>query len=718
MLHKTVRGLIATVGLQALVAVARGATADAPAAESDVPAAESSGGLQEVVVTAQKRTESLQKTAAAVTVLPAETLIDRGITDLREAQMVVPAARFQKQGNSTQMFVRGVGANLDGANIAPNVAFNLNGAYVPKEATTAFYDLASMEVLPGPQGTLYGRSAVGGTINVNFARPSHNWEGDTSLELGNYSLAHVTVAQNLPLSDQLAVRLAGDYVNRDGYMKSGSDSQNDPSGRVGVLYDPNDALSVYVWTSYTRKMGHPMNFVNKGTDPNTGAYSENAFLNDDPYDDLRHGFWAQPALLPAGQPTSGKQFYKSFLTGAQIDWRLGFGTLTYIPSYSDTDTHPSVYWLGVVPADLEIGYRMSSHELRLSGESGPLSWLGGVYVYDERGRDHLFIFGRTVNDIRESRLKGESLFGQLTYSATDRLRFTAGGRYSLDDRDAHGYQGVNPGQPDVAFVFSNNYSHVDWKLSTEFDLADDVMAYAAVQTGYAPGTYNSLPSSATFDNKVKPTKLTAYSAGLKSRFLDHRLQVNPEVFYYDYRDLVTQLYDVNAFFNPLFNAQKVQIYGSQVDMLWSLTSNDQLNLNLAYTHARNKEFVTPQGQDYSGLATSYSPDYTLIGGFQHRFDLPSGSILARLDARYESHWWADYAHNRGVEQKGTAKSDALLKYESNRNWALSFYIKNITNEAVMAASAAAGIPGPGTVGLEAPRTYGVRFEMNYGKKGG
>src|SRR3984957_15881312 len=159
-------GLFTCVGamMAATVAPRAALAADAGAAESDT--------LQEITITAEKQTENLQKTAADVTAISADQLIAAGVTDLREAQMVVPAVRFQAEGNNTQVFVRGVGANLDFANVEPNVAFNFAGTYLPREATSAaFFDVQQLEVLPGSQGTLYGRSAIGGTINLTPAKP-------------------------------------------------------------------------------------------------------------------------------------------------------------------------------------------------------------------------------------------------------------------------------------------------------------------------------------------------------------------------------------------------------------------------------------------------------------------------------------------------------------------------------------------------------------------
>src|SRR5580704_2932481 len=204
--------------------------------------------LAEVTVTAEKQTQNLQKTAAAVTAVSAETLLDAGVTDLREAQKLVPSVRFQAEGNNTQVFIRGVGANLDQANVEPNVAFNFAGIYLPREATSAgFFDVDQFEVLPGPQGTLYGRSAIGGTINVTPTRPGFNNAGSVLLEVGNYAAVHGTVTQNFRATDSLALRAAVDYNRNDGVEDTGAQSQNDTSARLSAILNPTDQLSIYLW---------------------------------------------------------------------------------------------------------------------------------------------------------------------------------------------------------------------------------------------------------------------------------------------------------------------------------------------------------------------------------------------------------------------------------------------------------------------------------------
>lgn len=193
------------------IALASGVALLAPALQpawaADTGDDTSSSALAEVTVTATRQTENLQKVEAAVTAVSADALFSHGVGNLREAQKLVPSVRFQAEQDNTQVVIRGIGSTLDEANVEPLVAFNLAGIYVPREATSAaFFDLEQLEVLPGPQGTLYGRSAAGGTINITPFRPDFNYEGSTALEVGNYGTVHATVAQNLKASDTVAFR--------------------------------------------------------------------------------------------------------------------------------------------------------------------------------------------------------------------------------------------------------------------------------------------------------------------------------------------------------------------------------------------------------------------------------------------------------------------------------------------------------------------------------
>jgi iron complex outermembrane receptor protein len=668
--------------------------------------------LAEITVTAEKTTQSLQKTAAAITAISSDTMIEAGVDDLRQAQKLVPAVRFQAEGATTQVFIRGVGANLDFPNVQPNVAFNFAGIYMPREATSsAFFDVAQLEVLPGTQGTLYGRSAIGGTINLTPTKPGFDDDGQTIVEVGNYAMAHVTVTQNIKVSDKVALRAAVDYLRNSGYEVTGADSKNDISGRLSALINPSEQLSIYLWAQAAAKNGWAENLVNKGTDPATGKYCEECFFYGNPWNDTRTGAYA----APFGTTDKQKSNYNTQMFGGQIDYQFDGATLSYLPSYLYLNSDPH-YWLSAILSNNTAHFNQLTQELRLaSNGSGPFKWLGGLYWYNSHndGTFNLFTnqpFGFYQTNVNDNHLSGVALYGQLTYSITDTFRITGGARGSSSKTTANGFEVAAYGG--LPYTFDHTYNHVDWKIGVEKDLSPKVMVYAVVQTGYQPGAYNALPNTPTYSNAVDPEELKSYTAGIKTRWLDDRLQINNEMYYYDFHNLIIQSYDIAAPYNLIFNGDKVKIWGDQLDVLAKVFTDDQVNFNVGYSHARNSVVVDTNGISYDGLQPAYAPDLTAMAGYTHNMPIGPANLRAHIDWRFEGSWYADYVHNKGTKQVPSNKGDASLTYELNK-WSAGIWVKNMTNRAVIAATAAAGVPGPATAYLEEPRTFGAMFSVKY-----
>jgi iron complex outermembrane receptor protein len=708
------------IGVMAMAATFPAASQVTPVAQAPDPGAPSpqSAGIADIIVTAQKRSENLQRTPAAVTALSGDSLVQSGTADLRALQNLVPAARFQPEGASTQVILRGVGSNLDFGNVEPTVAFNVNGIYTPREGTSQpLFDLERVEVLPGPQGTLYGRNSLGGTINVTFRRPTQEFETSGALEAGNYGLVHATLVQNVPLSDDFSVRAAVDYARHDGYMESGANSKDDFGGRLGLLYNPSKDLSIYVWGNAVSRSGSPPNLVNKGTDPNTNTFSEGAYLRDRPWDDLRPGALAAAAIF--GQPIAEQQKYHLWNFGGQFDIGLGGGvTLSYIPGYFSLDSH-SKYWLGVIPAFKEDDYRLLTQELRLSGVTDHLNWLIGLYGYTQKTVGFFSVgnasgtpgpFGFVASNVLHHRVKGVAIFGQATYSFTDTLRFTAGGRGSFDKRTANGISLADQVTP---YSYDQSFSHFDYKIGAEYDLTPKVMVYATYQTGYQPGSFNEIPATAPASNNIASPTMSSVSGGFKSRLWDNRLQINVEGFYYSYSDLLVQAYDASKAYNEIFNA-KARNYGLQIDTVLKPSQNDSLNLSIAYLNAKITKYSKPGLIAFEGLSEPYAADWTINVGYHHDFHLTNGYIRPAADARYEGAYYADAVHTPGTRQAPTWTENASLTYYSgDAKWSAGIWIKNITDKAIIAATAAAGIPGPATAYLQDPRTFGGRLTFNF-----
>ena len=694
--------------------------------------------FDEIVVTSQKRTQLLQDTAAAVSVISGDTLVGRGITTLADAQNLVPSIRLQKESASTEIYIRGVGSTLDLPMIEPPNAYNINGVYVPREVTSAsLIDVERMEFLPGPQGTLYGRGAIGGVINTMTRRPSDDIETYATVEAGNYSHVRATVTQNIPISDNVRLRGSLSYFDRDGYLKSGADSADDLAGFLALGVSPADNVNVHLWAHIENRDGYAANLLSKGT---VGTPRSQAFPNSDPWNDTLQGDLLPYATL--GPVDAQDRDWDTVLIGAEVHWDISDDlSLTYIPSHLDFDWHQG-YWLTHKKGDFNESIDQQTHELRLAyDDGGAFSWLGGVYSYQIETAGQLYIqFGPGelfqdspgglwlgASDVRDHELDGTAVFGELRYALSERTHLVAGGRVSRDERVGSGYQPdivVEPaikvaplalftGVAPPAWSNKQNWDHVDWKLGIEIDAGDDALVYATAQTGFQPGTFDVFPDATTAESE-----LLALAIGIKNRFQGGRLQFNNEVFHYTYDNLLTQAFNAATGTNFLTNADVV-IYGVQSDVALAPASmdNTRFTLSLGYLHARYEDFIEDSLDVFNGGQLQNAPDWTATFGVAHNWPLASGArVEADLSSRYESSFWGDFSHSSGLYQSAYTKTNvALTFYCRTGKWSLGLWAKNLEDADVQSAAATGNPvtdPGPGAPFLEAPRTYGLRFTLS------
>lgn len=683
--------------------------------------------LEEIIVSASKREASRMEIPGTVTVLSAQQLRAGGVGDIRAAQSLLPAIRLQQENTSTQVFIRGIGSNLDFPQLDAPSSVHLNGVYVPREAnSTALFDLSQLEVLPGPQGTLYGRSTLGGVVNANFARPGDE-SGYLRLETGNYEGRRATVAGDLAIGRELTLRLATDYQYRDGYMDSGADALDNLAGRVSFVWTPGERLSIYGWINAADMDGSPANLVVKGVDPETGSLSPSSFLQSDPWNDSIPEPWAQ--FLPFGQPEAESyREYRNVLTGAEITYQLSPDlSLTYLPAFTDFRVS-SNYWLGAFPANKTDSYQQQIHELRLRGNSRWGNWLAGLYAY-RMDSDGYFMFGGfdvidlpgsgelpvPVSIVDSHRIEGLAAFGEVELDLAQGWRLTLGGRLSEDNREGDGRffngDGLAPYSAD------EDYNNLDFKLALSRDISDSLVAYATVQTGYMPGTFNPYASTPQQSNLVDAAELVSYSTGLKGN-LAGIARGSVEAFYYDYDGLFGSAYNTVINATQTFNVEQTEVHGVQIELSLAPSAYGTLGLSGAWIRARYTDFALPDGTaNFDGFQAQYAPEWSWVLRYHRDFDIAGGRLRAAINSRYESSFWADFAHTPGGRQRAARKTNAQLTwYPGSSDWSIGLWVRNIEDEAVIAATAGGSNLPPNPEGatafLEAPRTWGLRFSLN------
>ncbi|HEY3730784.1 MAG TPA: TonB-dependent receptor [Steroidobacteraceae bacterium] len=715
--------------LLALGPLALAQTAGTEAQHSEVAG---TSELSEVVVTAEKRTENVEKAPATISVVTGDELQERGVEDIRTAAVMFPSVKFGAVESSTHLYIRGIGAEQDRASIDPLSAMTQDGINLPREVTgNSFFDISSIEVLPGPQSTLYGTSAAGGIVNITNNRPVDRSEGSMLLETGNYSLAHVSAMQNVPLQDNLFLRAAVDYGSHDGYMTSGGDSLDQFGGRVSLLYTPFSDFTAYIWGSYNNTGGEAANTTTLVPGDHNFADPKNPW-ND--YVCTPTGALGANPLCDTFYIGAPAQSFHTSIIGGQFDYHVSGMTFTMIPGFL-YDNGTELQYFGPFPNYQVISNHQYSDELRVTSDSEkPLKWNGGLYAY----RDSQYQFF-SVNNTLAQNLQAQAgnpqiwnrettlaAFGQATYSVTDSIRATAGLRYSSNQKTANGCNCSAGGGQGVYFTFGHTWPRLDWKAGVEADLPWNTLWYATVQTGYDNGAYQYFNTSGLLGPQnagpaplVEPSKLVSYSTGTKSRLFDNRLEVNNEIYYYDYKDLLIAPFDDNPahYGNTFYNANTVEIYGDELDVKFLLTPHDRLQVNFNYNHARAIDFIVGNPPvNYGGLQLIEAPDITTSASFQHVMPLPNGADLdTTVATHYENGFWGTFDHSPTTHQPAFTMTDLTVTYRAaSGKWSVAGWGKNLENVAVLGPGAYVGAGDiQGVYWLLPPRTWGVRLDVHW-----
>lgn len=701
--------------------------------------------LEEIVITAERREASAQRTALAISVLGGDELASEGIQSMRDILDSVPGLDLTQSTPSSNISLRGLGAG-GGTNYTDAVvAFNIGGVPIARQYATvgAFYDLDRIEVLKGPQGTLYGRNATVGAINLVPRRPTQQFEGDMNLTIGNYNTLNLSGGVSLPMTDTLSARLAFATNGHDGYLSNGYNDANNHAARLSVLVEPSSDVSLLLWADYYQDRSRGPSSVNRYPIPG----QEWQFPNNPwfAYAPLGCG---DPSICPTWGDSAGTNIHAAFdgqsvvgsdgffnvkqmIYAAQLDWQLGPATLTVLPAVVNTDNHFLSYSTGFNFKN-DTKARQQSLEARLaSNGEGKLRWLiGSIYYHEAQDATQQNFEPNGYQIIRSPNLDDKSwaVFTDNTYSLTERFRVTAGLRYTKETKEQDGFTllefptftagtcpapGVFAAGPTTAFGNSYplgycqvpnggsaDFTNTTWKVGVEFDVVADSLLYGNVRTGHkAGGFFPGLPP-----NTYKPEELTAYELGSKNRFFNNRLQANVEVFYWDYKDqqigLLSNINPAGQSTRPL----NIPGYAEGVELStdWLATDNDRVGLVMLYE--KGEYDIYPATANAAGVVTGglanfarvNMPEWTGTLTYDHTFNFGSGAQLvpgAKIHYESESVLRPVAAPTLGDIRPAFHTLDLNLTFVAkDEQWRLTAYMDNATNEAV------AGTGTSGTVG--------------------
>lgn len=742
------------------------------------------GGLSEIVVTAQKRDESLQRAAIAVTAVTAESLQRAGVTDASQLTNLAPALQINSTfGPTSNFYIRGVGNFV--TNVASDAAVIVNFDGVPLGRPTGvqglFYDLQRIEVLKGPQGTLYGRNATGGAINVITAQPVlGELSGFANFSYGNYDAVKMDGAVNAPLGEKGAIRVAGFYSKRDGTYSDGSGDEDLKAVRITMASQLTDTLKVTAGFDYAHMGGKGPGSTVFGLDRD-----ERIGLND-PRAGARYA--AAFSFLPGTtlQPLSTPIYQDNDFWGVrlQADLDTSIGTVSLIPAFRRGDIDMLSQAAGLEAKTRETT-EQTSVELRLVSPTGnPLQYIFGAFYFNETDiseNNYNYQYASFYSTIKP-RTNSYAAYGRLTYSITPELRVNGGVRYTIDKRSTDTFA-INqlvicPGSSTGSFCFgaprlpvqfgavtgypmspvvstlpgraflnastvpnnqSRTYKKATWRAGLEYDVGPQSLLYATVETGYKSGGFFSTPDPV--NNFYNPETITAYTIGSKSRFLNNRLQLNLEAFWWTYKD--QQVSHFIAFGGaPVFATENIgasRMRGIEAELRAQLSDTTEINGTVQYLDAINTSFtytsaaaggppisgcvVTggPPAAQYivncSGRRPANAPEWTLSAGIQQKIPLgEAGQLTFYADTRYQSGSFTGTELLATQFQKGFFTSNAQLEYRSpDDRFSVAAFMNNIENTNAVGFSQAHPRVGAALLieNLRMPRTYGVKAGVKF-----
>ena len=721
--------------------------------------------IETIVVTAQKREETSQETPLALTAVASDTVEERQIDGVRKMSQLAPSLVFNRSGTAANTYMRGVGQDIATVLGEPGVALFVDGVYQGANfAQTASYnDLERIEVLRGPQGTLYGRNTTGGNINIYTRQPSFETGIEASLLFGDYDRLKATVAGQATLvEDRVAIR--GNLVTdtNDGYRHnpvSGDDleERDIQAGAVSVLFTPSDTVEMTLRADWNEQ------------DDDNPAWD---YLRSVPGAGLSPQLFGGVAAPGADEIRSDREGrYKTEHWGVSMDlsWGVGDVVVRSITAYRESDQEVDYDNDGTDVAFFEVvGGQFSeqfSQEVNISGLglNGNLEWMTGLFYFEhdldilwnfdlkvlqgffeavfpdiQKGfmpplppggladpTRNLFYSGRIPTGIgsaipfldfrNQQELGSNAAFVQGTYSSTDALRITAGVRYTDDKKD--NVQSVTSNVSPAGCMdlpLSESWEETTWKLGLDWDVAENALFYASASRGFKSGGFNS----GTCDNAYDPETINAYEAGLKSTWADGRVLLNLAAFLYDYQDLQATLFVNNA--SRLENATDTEMRGLEAEIAVIAGAGFEFDAQVSWMDTEYTDFVTTNPmtgvlEDASGNQVLRAPDFSFNVGVQYTFTTATaGAYTLRYEASHKDDYFTTVFNDAFAEVQAHTVQNVRIIWRGARSWDLQGFIENLSDEEYVENQLAVATVG-GVIGSWAPpRTWGVQVRYRAG----
>ena len=694
--------------------------------------------LEEILVTAQKRTENLQDVPMSIAVLDGAALRAAGASNLDNIKALVPGYQGPGDAGNSPPHIRGIGSQTLSPGNESAVAYYIDGIYIStlNRALIDLNDIAQIEVLKGPQGTLFGRNSTGGLVSITTRSPGDHLEAEAEAGYANYR----TVSGSLYVGGPVSERVSADFALQSAHqgegwgrnLYDGRDTAQDDldlSLRSRWVLRLAESTTLQLIADYERNRTVGLTT----TRPVTGEGS------------LFGPITPSPAGWDINEDALPTETSRAYGLTARLEQGLGFATLTSLTGYRNaSSTNPALDADGTPLTLITVVYDPTnwqvSEELQLASPTGgAVEWTGGLYYY--RAQDALNLvesYGPILQPVTgfqgqsalaQQRTDSYSAYAQGSYAFTESTRATLGGRYTRERRSLHQEQsftlldgtdvtGAQSSPATAPREISTENNVVTWRAALDQKLSQSVLAYVSASRGFKSGGFNL----SSFTNPAfKPETLTAYEAGVKSTLLDRRLRLNGEVFHYDYQNI--QVSQIAGTFNVLYNGPSARVNGVDADADLKVTERFSLNAGAEWLHAVFGPFpnavlsaALPMGgySQTAGSATGnhlpQAPDFS--ASFTPGYSVPT--TLGRFDLASTYSYNAGYftePDNRLRQSAYSLLSASVLYTAPAEHFTLRLWGRNLTNAQVaefLQTSTLSTLER-----LNAPRTYGVTFGYKY-----
>lgn len=692
----------------------------------------------EIIVTAQKRQQSVQDVAAAITAISADTIEQRGVTSASNLQFIVPSTQIGNLLGQTAVTIRGVGLNEG----APGVAIHVDGVYQarPSMGDMLQIDIERVEVLRGPQGTLYGRNANGGVVNFITRAPTGQFEGYALASYGNYNEARLQGMINVPITDKVRARAVVDWNKRgDGFVKNivpggqDLDKAETISGRGRIDLMPTEDFKIELKGEFLNSDGPSQYFTLHNVPTPLALYLNPALAS------ATYSF--APWRTSANDPVNTRRRYGALSAIATLN--LGHVSLKSITGYSHLSDRSLADDDGIdismFPVRRDYISRSFSQEFNVSYSSQLVDAVTGAFYLNDK-LDHTLDYalkeGVAVTLLPDNGLppgsqllfrvpsyktEVKAVFADVTLHPSERLSLIAGVRYSEETQHQTQQNNITfgPSAPIYTCPLRTNdakFTSTTPRFGARYEVTDDASIYATYSKGFKAGGFNPYAC----DNPFNPEKLTSYEGGLKLRLLDRTLTLNISAFQYDYTDL--QISQVIGLARFIKNAAAAKVKGVEVETAWRPDNHWTLDANLSaldakYTHFSNIDGLAPDKgtQVLDGKRLNQSPQFSSNFGVSYRTtpgDL--GAFTFRVDVSQRSRlYFREFNGPLDVQQPYGLLNAAVIWDSPGQRLRVRAYGNNLTNKAYIAQMSSSDSFGARFVSWGAPRQYGVEVKAAF-----